>query len=189
MITVGVVLYIMAMFVSPRLYQEPDISRRANIIEENRFRWNISQVMFALGMGAPALGFLLLTLHLQDIHRNWTIYAGAASFIAGALLGAIFVYRETFDPVQYWESAHPSALIVGAAALWSCISSRRLSQLVRLCGSRRRSRLAGRVFVDEGHNRLLCGIRIVPHYAGYGGCSSILIFLRVAVRINRTTAL
>jgi peptidoglycan/LPS O-acetylase OafA/YrhL len=116
-IILGVVVYVLAMFVSPRLYQEPDIGGRVNIIEENRSRWNISQVMFALGMGVTALGFLLLTLHLHGVHRQWTIYGGAASFIVGALLGVIFVYRQTFDPVQYWESARPSALIVGAVVL------------------------------------------------------------------------
>lgn len=116
-IMVGVVLYIVAMFVSPRLYQEPDINQRVSIIEANRTRWNVSQLLFGLGIGLPAVGFLLLTLHLHDIQRQWAIYAGAAAFILGALSGVIFVFRQTSDPVQYWASTQPSALIVGAVVL------------------------------------------------------------------------
>lgn len=116
-IIVGVVLYIIAGCVSPRLYQEPDISQRVSIIEASRTRWNLSQLFFGLGIGLPAVGFLLLTLHLHGIQRQWLIYAGAAAFVLGALSGVIFVYRQTSDPVQYWASIQPSALIIGAVVL------------------------------------------------------------------------
>jgi hypothetical protein len=116
-IIVGVVLYITAGFMSPRLYQEPDISQRVSIIEANRARWDVSQILFGLGIGLPAVGFLLLTLHLHGIQRQALTYAGAAAFILGALAGVIFVYRQTFDPVQYWESTQPSLLIGGAVVL------------------------------------------------------------------------
>ena len=115
-IILGVAIYVLAMFVSPRLYQEPNLSKRMSIVDGKRFRWYISQIMFALGIALPALGFLLLTRH-HGIQGHWSIYAGASSFTLGALLGVIFVYRQTFDPLQYWKKSQPSWLIVGAVLL------------------------------------------------------------------------
>lgn len=116
-IIVGVVLYIIAGIVSRRLYQEPDISQRVSIIEVNRAHWDVSQLFFGLGIGLPAVGFLLLAFHLHGVQRQWLIYAGASAFILGALSGVIFIYRQTSDPVQYWASTQPSALIIGPVVM------------------------------------------------------------------------
>jgi hypothetical protein len=40
----GVVLFVIAMIISPRLYQEPDITLCERIVEAHRGRWNVSQL-------------------------------------------------------------------------------------------------------------------------------------------------
>jgi hypothetical protein len=62
LLVVGFVLYLIAMFVAPRLYQEPDIGKHVAIIAANQTRWNVSQLFFALGLIIPAvirIGLLL----------------------------------------------------------------------------------------------------------------------------------
>ena len=80
-------------------------------MDANRGRWNISQLLFGLGILLPAAGFLLLSLHLQGIQSSLLIDAAAAAFILGALAGALFVYQQTFDPLKYWQSAQTPVLI------------------------------------------------------------------------------
>ena len=98
-IIVGVAIYILAAVVSPRLYQESTVAKRVQIIEENRTRWDVSQLLFGLGLAIPPVGLILLSLHLSRTQKPMVISAGAAAFALGALLGVVFVYRQTSDPV------------------------------------------------------------------------------------------
>jgi hypothetical protein len=116
-IILGVLAFIVAMMLSPRLYQEPDLSERAAIVDANRGRWNISQLLFGLGILMPAVGFLLLSLHLQGMQSPLLIDAAAAAFILGGLPGAIFVYQQTLNPLKYWQSAQTPALVTGYVIL------------------------------------------------------------------------
>lgn len=113
----GLVLYFIAGVVAPRLYQEPNINIRVEKVSNNPIRWNVSQVFFALGIMLPAIGFLLLAAQLRGTQRSWLVYLGAAAFMAGAMIGTLFVYRQTLDPAKYWESTGPIPLIVAYMVL------------------------------------------------------------------------
>lgn len=111
-ISAGFVLYVAAMVVSPRLYQEPVIANRVAIIAEKHTRWIVSQLFFGLGMALPAAGILLLAISQRDTPIAWLYYLGAAFFAAGSLIGMWLVYRQTLDPVAFWEGVQ-IPLIIG----------------------------------------------------------------------------
>jgi MFS family permease len=105
----GAVLYTLAMLVAPRLYQEEDLHKRMEIIEAQTGRWNLSQLLFGLGMLLPGLGFLVLATGLPPGQLAWMQYLGGAAFLAGGILGALLIYRQTMDPLRFWEEGHPES--------------------------------------------------------------------------------
>ncbi len=111
-ISTGFVLYVAAMLVAPQLYQEAVIANRLAIIAANQARWNLSQLFFGLGIGLPAIGFLLLTISQRTAQAAWLFYLGAAVFVAGAAIGMWLVYRQTLDPAAFWEGTQ-IPLIIG----------------------------------------------------------------------------
>jgi hypothetical protein len=112
LILIGAALFVIAMLISPPLYQEPDIDKREQIVKARRGRWNVSQIFFGLGVLVPAIGFLLLTIHLHRSQSHWSIYPGMAALLTGAVAGTAFVYLQTLDPGRYWRHSGPVALIV-----------------------------------------------------------------------------
>lgn len=105
-ISAGFVLYVVAMLAAPRgMYETEIIARRLEIIAANQIRWNVSQLFFALGLGVPAVGLLLLTLSQRAATVAWLYYLGTALFAAGAALGMWLVYTQTLDPAAFWEGA------------------------------------------------------------------------------------
>jgi hypothetical protein len=110
-ISAGFVLYIAAMLVAPRLYQEPVIANRLAIIAANQTRWNLSQLLFALGPGIPAIGFLLLAFSQRGVPSGWLFWMGAVAFAGGSGFGMWLVYRQTLDPAAFWEGAQIPMII------------------------------------------------------------------------------
>jgi hypothetical protein len=102
-ISSGFILYVIAGVVAPGLYGDENIANRLAIIAANQVRWNLSQLFFALGLGVPAAGFLLLALSQRDERATWLYYLGAASYGGGSLIGMVLVYRQTLDPAAFWE--------------------------------------------------------------------------------------
>lgn len=113
----GVLIGVAAMLVSPRVYQEPSIEVRLGILEAERGRWLVSQFLFALGGILPATGFTLLAATWLGSQPAAPLVLGAAAFLAGGLAGAIFVYRQTFDPGAYWRATGPIPMIVATVML------------------------------------------------------------------------
>jgi hypothetical protein len=128
----GFAFWMLAMILSPpNLYREPDLHKRAAIIERHLRRWYISQVCFGLGMLGIGLGFLLLAPSEIAAAAPWAGYiAGLALLIAGAI-GAAAVYRQTFDPVGFWSGPNSVAervagvgllvLTMGGLAVWGLL--------------------------------------------------------------------
>lgn len=110
-ISAGFVLYVIAMLVAPRLYQEPVIANRLAIIAANRTRWNVSQLFFALGIGVPVIGFFLLAISQRAEKIAMLYYLGTAVLVAGAVIGMCLVYRQTLDPEAFWEGAQVPLII------------------------------------------------------------------------------
>lgn len=110
-ISAGFTLYIIAMLVAPPLYQETVIANRLTIIATNRTRWNISQLFFSLGIGLPAVGFLLFTFSERPEKIFWLYLLGAMALITGAGIGMWLVYRQTLDPEAFWKGVKTPLLI------------------------------------------------------------------------------
>ncbi len=88
------------------LYQTTDLSERVRIIEENKTRWNIGQSLSALGILLTAAGFAVLALHMRTLANVWVPTLGAVALVVGAISAALFIYRQTTDPLSTYEGAY-----------------------------------------------------------------------------------
>ena len=101
-----VVLMVSGLFGPRGIYQEPDLQRRVQIIEENKTGWNIAQSLIGLFLLLTAIGFAVLALHLRTVANAWIPGLGAAAFVVGIIPGAIFLYRQTTDPLIAYGGAY-----------------------------------------------------------------------------------
>jgi hypothetical protein len=103
----GLAVWVVAALLSPPgKYQEPDPQKRVQIIEGYKTRWNISQPLLGLGALLTAVGFAVLALHLGTLANGWVPGLGAVAFALGTVSGAIFLYRQTVDPLGSYEGAY-----------------------------------------------------------------------------------
>ncbi len=92
---VGFALVIIGSIVGPQIYQEPDNAVRLNLIADDQTGWFISNLSFALGAVATAIGFLLISIHLRGSVPLWLPYLAATVFILGSVfLGDFFVCED-----------------------------------------------------------------------------------------------
>jgi hypothetical protein len=110
-IALGFVLYVAAMLAAPRLYDTEDIGQRVAVIASSQVRWNVSQLLFALGAAVPAVGFVMLAFSQRGTRPDWLFFLGAVLFAAGAAIEMWLVYRQTLDPAAFWEGAQTPAII------------------------------------------------------------------------------
>lgn len=109
---VGASTFILAGPVAPRLYSEPDLDKREQIIKASPRRWLISQLMFAVGTLFYTLGYLLMALELQGHQAAWPLIAGSVLLIGGAVSALYFIYRQTLAPRWSWESSGSSGALL-----------------------------------------------------------------------------
>ncbi len=88
------------------IYQTKDPAERVQIIEENKTRWNISQLSIGLGFLLIAVGFALLAVHLRTAANAWIPALGAAAMVVGTISGVLFTYRLTTDPLSVYQGAY-----------------------------------------------------------------------------------
>jgi hypothetical protein len=88
------------------IYQTPDLQRRVQIIEESKTRWNIAQSLIGLWLLLTAVGFAVLASRLRTMGNAWIPTLGAAAFVVGLIPAAIFLYRQTTDPLSSYEGAY-----------------------------------------------------------------------------------
>jgi len=90
-------------FTPPNLYQETDIDVRLQIVESYRLRFYAAQIATAVGAGGIAVGYLLLTLYLQESEAAGFANFGAAAMILGTVSLAILMLLGIADPRAYLE--------------------------------------------------------------------------------------
>jgi hypothetical protein len=95
-----------APFSVPGLYQTTDPSDRVEIIEQHKSNWNTTQSLVGLGILLTASGFFVLNTQLYSVANAWITTLGAAAFIIAAFSGAIFIYRQTTDPLATYEGTY-----------------------------------------------------------------------------------
>jgi hypothetical protein len=83
----------------PGLYQTTDPTERVQIIEENKPRWNISQSLIGLSLLLTTIGFFVLNTRLYTVANAWVPTLGAAAFVIALIPAALFLYRQTTDPL------------------------------------------------------------------------------------------
>lgn len=90
-------------FTPPNLYQEPDIEVRMQIVERHRSRFTTAQIATVVGAVVIAVGYLLLTLHLQEGETARFANFGAAAMLLGTISLAILMLLGIADPRAYLE--------------------------------------------------------------------------------------
>jgi hypothetical protein len=95
-----------APFSVPGLYRTTDPSDRVEIIEQHKSNWNTTQSLVGLGILLTASGFFVLNTQLYTVANAWITTLGAAAFIIAAFSGAIFIYRQTTDPLATYEGTY-----------------------------------------------------------------------------------
>lgn len=95
-----------APFSVPGLYRITDPSERVEIIEQHKSNWSIGQFLVGIGISLTAAGFFVLNTRLYTVANAWITTLGAAAFIIAAFSGAIFIYRQTTDPLATYEGTY-----------------------------------------------------------------------------------
>lgn len=91
------------LFTPPNLYTEADIEVRLQIVENYRSRFNTAQIATVVGTAGIAVGYLLLTLHLQGSEAAGFANLGAAAMMLGTVSLAILMLLGITDPRAYLE--------------------------------------------------------------------------------------
>jgi hypothetical protein len=103
----GVAVLMVASLLGPQgIYQTSDPAERVQIIEENMTLWNITQSLTGLAILLTSLGFAVLASRLRTMGNAWVPILGAAAMVVGAISGALFLYRQTTDPLSAFEGAY-----------------------------------------------------------------------------------
>lgn len=100
------ILLVSGLFGPQGIYQEPDLQKRVQIIEENKTGWYIAQSLLGLSVLLTAAGFFVLNIRLYKVANPWPHTLGATAFIFGAISGFIFLYRQTTDPLGAYGGAY-----------------------------------------------------------------------------------
>jgi hypothetical protein len=90
-------------FTPPNLYQERDIDVRMQIVDDYRSQFVTAQIATGVGAASIAVGYLLLTLHLQRDKSTKLANFGAAAMLIGAIFLAILMLQGISDPRAYLE--------------------------------------------------------------------------------------
>lgn len=100
------VLMVASLFGPQRIYQTADPAERVQIIEEDLNGWNITQSLTGISILLTAVGFAVLASRLRTLGNAWVPILGAAALVVGAISGALFLYRQTTDPLSAFEGAY-----------------------------------------------------------------------------------
>jgi hypothetical protein len=131
---VGFVLVVIASLVGPsEVYTAPDNETRLEIIAHNEGRWMATNLVWAAASLVTAIGLILLTIGLRGSQSPWLLYAGAASFVVGAVAWAIFLYQRIGDPAGNLYTTPPAPLSLVFA--WATIAGLALYGAAFLQGS------------------------------------------------------
>jgi len=125
LIASGIVIAVVAGIATPQgLYQAPEHATRLQIIEGDRARFLIAQVLWGLMLSVPAAGFVMASRQIVVL-LAWLPTVAALAILVGAAAGVLFVLLQTVDPLRFWLngggawiSAASAWLIVLAAALY-----------------------------------------------------------------------
>lgn len=107
LIAAAVAMFLSSFVNAPGLYQTEDIEERLEIIEANRTRWLVNQVIVVAGALLLVGGFGVLAGALRPTAGRWLPILGAAAFTAGTLSGLYFVYLQTVDPRGGYSGTYP----------------------------------------------------------------------------------
>jgi len=102
---IGLIMFIAGSFIftPPRLYQERDIDVRMQIVEDYRSQFTNAQIAAVVGTAVMAVGYLLLTLHLQRDETAGLANFAAVAMILGTISLAILLVLSISDPRAFLE--------------------------------------------------------------------------------------
>jgi hypothetical protein len=115
----GVLIFVAAGLETPQgLYQAPEHATRLQIIDNERARFLVAQLLWALMLAVPAAGFVLVSRQI-DAPLAWLPSAGTLAIVGGAGAGILFVVLQTLDPLRFWLDG--GAAWVSIASAWLII--------------------------------------------------------------------
>lgn len=85
----------------PGVSRAPDIDAALQAIRDRQVLYVLSNLISALAVLLPAIGFVLLALHLRGTRDSQGIGLGTAVLVIGAVAGLIHTFRITMDPTPY----------------------------------------------------------------------------------------
>lgn len=101
----GFLLIILASIVNPpRLFQEPDIQKQLEILEDHPMRWLVTNVLFGLGGVVTAAGLVLFSILVQGEVNSILNWLAALCYCFGTVLWILFLYNRTVNPSQLFEN-------------------------------------------------------------------------------------
>jgi hypothetical protein len=89
------------------IYQTPDLTKRVQMINEEKYRWIVGQSSLALGFVIITVGYGFLVSRLRSEGSAWIPTIGAVCLIAGLVSGIYFIYRQTTDPLGAFSGQYP----------------------------------------------------------------------------------
>jgi hypothetical protein len=121
----GILLFAVAGFTTPQgLYQAPEHATRLQIIDDERARFLLAQVLWALMLAVPAAGFVVASSQIAA-PTSWLLPVAGLAIVVGSAGGVLFVLLQTVDPQRFWldggaawVSLTSASLIIVAAALY-----------------------------------------------------------------------
>lgn len=96
----------------PRLYQEPDVNRQLELVDEHQTAWIASNVFFGLAGLITAVGLALFSWQMRGSGNAWLAGMGSAAYALGALAYIVFLYQRTVDPAPLFSDYSFSPLTV-----------------------------------------------------------------------------
>ena len=117
--------------------QENTLDDRVRIVEDNQTRFNATLVLTSLGAVGMAVGYLVLTLHLQGSENAGLAVLSAAAMLIGSFVIATFILQGIFDPRSYLETAIVGSTMQSLSIVvfaWLSIAAQLLYGLVFLRG-------------------------------------------------------
>lgn len=125
------------LFPLPKLYQETDIDVRLQIVEEGGSNFANSQIATIVVVAGIAVGYLLLTLHLQGDETARLANFGATAMLLGTISITIYLLLGISDPRAFLDRAARESAglsIYLKASAWLTIAGYLLYGIVFLRG-------------------------------------------------------
>jgi hypothetical protein len=117
LIASGILIAVVAGIATPQgLYQAPEHAARLQIIDDERARFLLAQLLWTLMLAIPAAGFVLVARQIT-VPLTWVPTLAALAIVVGTMGGILFIVLQTVDPLRFWLNGGAAWVSLGSAWL------------------------------------------------------------------------